>query len=461
MWPDFTPDLVKRPFPKGSLLEGTEAALWQSLGRMPAARFETNRGKQLVLRQALADLGLDWVATNTTPFRMAVGNLFDAAAAQQHRHHRSHNSNNIDSSTHTNKRRKRIHDMHFDIQIHDEPVRELSNLLQGPLLTDSPHELEHEHNKTQAKAIIKRGQQQQQQQSSCCSCFSTEQRRAVRRQLDAQGACVVRQAVPCHIVRSFARDLMAEQRLKSKAAKKAAKLAETTGNGVAGTPPSVYRDLPLPPTAAAAGGSWRRELQDVLWDLLLGTGSGNDDDETLLNNNSNNAKQQPPPRKDILLLYGHGAENWAHQDNNREIVPVQAVLMLSDPQQDFEGGEFYVARREQVTTTTTTTATASGNDNSDDDGDATNNSNNSNIRIRRTVASLENAGDLVLFQAGRETGWWHGMLPVKRRRRRRRRQPPQQQPPSASKDHPDDKGGNDDDDDDDYIRKAVGMLQPT
>lgn len=365
MWPDFTPELLKRAFPKGSLLEGTEAALWQSLGQMPASHFETAKGKQLVVRRALRDLGLEWVATNTTPFRITVGNLFDAAAA----HHRS-NSNNDRTTT---KRRKRSQILP-DIQIQDESVREITNL-QGPLLN--------------------------QRKGGKPSCFSTEQRQAVRHQLDSQGVCVVRRAVPSRVAQAIAGDVT-EQCLKPKA--KTAKLAETTGNGVAGTPPSIYRDLP-PATAGQ-----RRELQDALWDLLLGTGSGN---ETI---------DAEPSRKDILLLYGHNAQNWAHQDNNREEVPIQAMLMLSDPQCDFEGGEFYVARRQD---------TAIDDDNNDEA---------MNIGIQRNIAPLENAGDLLLFQAGKKTGWWHGMLPARRRHQR------------STKDK--------DEASDVYIRRAVGMLQP-
>ena len=52
-----------------------------------------------------------------------------------------------------------------------------------------------------------------------------------------------------------------------------------------------------------------------------------------LPDNSNN-------RKTILLGYGLDGENWAHQDANPDY-PYQALLMLSEPGEDFTGGQLY------------------------------------------------------------------------------------------------------------------------
>jgi hypothetical protein len=48
--------------------------------------------------------------------------------------------------------------------------------------------------------------------------------------------------------------------------------------------------------------------------------------------------------KAVLLCYTDGAENWAHQDDNRQF-GYQALLMLSEPSVDFDGGELYVLNR--------------------------------------------------------------------------------------------------------------------
>jgi len=45
--------------------------------------------------------------------------------------------------------------------------------------------------------------------------------------------------------------------------------------------------------------------------------------------------------KSVLLGYAEGGENWAHQDDNK-FFKFQALLMLSQPQQDFTDGGLYV-----------------------------------------------------------------------------------------------------------------------
>jgi len=76
-WPRWSENFIKAGFPSSSLLAGTEPAVWDALGRLNLKDFDN--GKQVAVRKALDDIGLGWVATNTTPFRIAVGGLFDAA----------------------------------------------------------------------------------------------------------------------------------------------------------------------------------------------------------------------------------------------------------------------------------------------------------------------------------------------------------------------------------------------
>jgi hypothetical protein len=54
-----------------------------------------------------------------------------------------------------------------------------------------------------------------------------------------------------------------------------------------------------------------------------------------------NAKLPPNNSKSVLLAYTQGAENWAHQDDNKDF-SFQALLMLSEPGLDFTGGALYV-----------------------------------------------------------------------------------------------------------------------
>ena len=46
--------------------------------------------------------------------------------------------------------------------------------------------------------------------------------------------------------------------------------------------------------------------------------------------------------KALLLRYGEGGENYAHEDHSGDF---QALLMLSKPEFDYTGGAFYLADR--------------------------------------------------------------------------------------------------------------------
>lgn len=109
-----------------------------------------------------------------------------------------------------------------------------------------------------------------------------------------------------------------------------------------------------------------------------------------------------------------------HQDNNREGLPVQAVLMLNRPGPDFQGGQFYVARQQL--------------ENSTENGTS-----QDVLHFHRYLVEWAQAGDLVLFLAGKETKWWHGMMPVKQGKEETN--PPETSVPK-------------------YAREAIGMLQP-
>ena len=54
----------------------------------------------------------------------------------------------------------------------------------------------------------------------------------------------------------------------------------------------------------------------------------------------------PANTKGVLLCYAQGAENWAHQDANAPPngFAYQALLMLSEPNVDFTGGELFTMR---------------------------------------------------------------------------------------------------------------------
>lgn len=337
-WPEWSDSFIKSGFPETSLLAGTEPALWEALGRMELKDF--NNGKQVTLRNALDAIGLGWVATNTTPFRITIGGLFDAAE----RAHRQRAQGGVWPGSTTAP----THRAPPAIQVDTHRLPETNGSITGPLNT---------------------------------SMATPTNRGAVWNQLETYGACVIRKAVSASALMSVANTQPARE----------TKLSRTMGNGIAGSPQSVYQGLSTRP-------DWLDSLEQTLGQLLVGPGAPDEYARgiALLN------------RKSILLLAGEGAENWAHQDNNNETPPVQAVLMLSTPQEDFTGGEFYVSRQVRHT--------------------------DQEIRIVRYKVSFTSPGDLVLFVAGKHSGWWHGMLPVKAGQ-------------YGKAEH-------------EYLRRALGMLQP-
>ena len=88
--------------------------------------------------------------------------------------------------------------------------------------------------------------------------------------------------------------------------------------------------------------------------------------------NSNNSKT-------ILLGYGEGGVNWAHQDSNPDY-PYQALLMLSEPGPDFLGGQLY--------------------------------SLNGGENFKKTKSGIENQGDVCIFKSNGK--FYHGMERVKK-----------------------------------------------
>ena len=98
-------------------------------------------------------------------------------------------------------------------------------------------------------------------------------------------------------------------------------------------------------------------------------------------------------RKYILLNYSEGGENWAHRDGNSGgYFPYQGLLMLSNST-DYDGGEFYVAKRL---------------DNEDTNGKKK----KQRPSVIRTCSPKLDAGDLILFQASKEGEYDHGMKTV-------------------------------------------------
>ena len=323
-WTTWSKDLIKYQFKRDSLLEGLEPDLWKILGQ---AEFQSyfvpkrkTKAKQVAIRHALSQLGCGWIATNTTPFRQAIGALFDAAENAWNDDNIGSQSNPPDGAR--DSKRQKIGDVIKIISATiPEPEQSVSSQAKSFLKGDSPLP------------------------GDCTS---------IRNQLYKYGAVALRQCLSQD-------DLVEIRELANGQANKARdikKIRNTIGNGMEGEPASMYTDINIDKIPQL------RNFERRLWKLLLEEGD----------------EQGRPKRKTILLQYGHGGENWAHQDDNKEKIPIQAVLMLSDPS-SFTGGQFYVAKRGK-----------------------------NEKEIERNEVDFRNAGDLVLFNGGKE--WHHGMLPV-------------------------------------------------
>ena len=143
-------------------------------------------------------------------------------------------------------------------------------------------------------------------------------------------------------------------------------IRNTTGNGIG---PSYYVD--------AKSNYWT----DVVQNSILKSWLSNEEFQKIRNT-----------KKAILLRYGKGSENFAHQDGNIcRTFPYQATVIMSDPQQDYEGGEFYVSKKEEATP--------------------------GRHIIRRRIVAFQSKGDMVLFRAtptANDGGdqYYHGMMTV-------------------------------------------------
>ena len=86
LWPKNKPEVFDprtgklKEFPKGCLLHNLDQYIWDALAHIDPQLFNTkDKRKQVAIREALNVIGMGWVGTNETPYRKAVGALFDEA----------------------------------------------------------------------------------------------------------------------------------------------------------------------------------------------------------------------------------------------------------------------------------------------------------------------------------------------------------------------------------------------
>jgi len=299
-WPQKKPKLFDsrtgKPiyFPEGGLLHNLDQYIWDALAHIDPQLFNTKiengkrKRKQVAIREALNILGMGWIATNETPYRKAVGALFDEAVKIYERD----DWKSMPKQTLPKITKVKVEDVEW----------KASNF-------DSNVELE--------DGIVKIGCTN----NECI--FSKQLSDSIKASIDETGMAVIPNAVDKSTIQKL---LTGETTGSShpdatqiKEHPKVHKLLYTSGNGKEGR----YNDI--------KGNTYLNRLQNVIVSSLK-------KEETITNTSDK--------RKYILLNYSEGGENWAHRDSIKDddYFPYQGLLMLSNSS-DYDGGEFYVAKR--------------------------------------------------------------------------------------------------------------------
>eukprot|EP00121_Abeoforma_whisleri_P001092 Awhi_evm1s970 len=224
------------------------------------------------------------------------------------------------------------------------------------------------------------------------------QRYSYAKTLRKMGVVLVRNAVTEHTAKKL---LASAQKLKEEEGyPRATWLSPTQGNGNNG----LYLDW-----QESENGEIFDDLHKVIEDCLR--------------------EKMTDPKKVLCMSYNEGGVNWAHQDANK--YPYQALLMLTTPGVHFNGGEFYVAKRndrkvkekaksfdirsffdvtgreDQIENTPPIATHSNDNDNIEVEhlsiGDG--------ILVRHSV-TFTSPGDLCIFRSSGD--WFHGMSTLKK-----------------------------------------------
>mmetsp|Transcript_8376 Transcript_8376/g.12545 ORF Transcript_8376/g.12545 Transcript_8376/m.12545 type:complete len:437 (+) Transcript_8376:52-1362(+) len=369
-WPDIDPS--EKRCPPTSLLYGLDDEIWRAMGPHHVDPTAFNGRMQLAIRQALDQIGLGWVATNNTSYRVAMGGKNGKFAHA-----------------------KRIHEQNGWKRKAKGEWKELTTM-QGKNIEKCPRNPKCAQI-TVDDLVIKEA-------DVFHGSFDEIDKEQLRKVLDTYGVAMIRGAMSQHSINEF-REQCQECPYGTPTL-----IQNTAANGKAGGNGNKNDKYSYSYYNNVKENLILGKLQDSIIDALM---AGNEAEGNIIKR----------CKKSILLRYAENSENWAHTDGVDW--KYQATLMLSDPSRDFSGGEFYVARtgRRTVipipTTSTTDGNSGYGDDDDDDDDDddcggTTTGDKFKHQGIVRNIVEFQNAGDLVIFEASKQTKYFHGMLKVKR-----------------------------------------------
>ena len=340
-WPRRTTGKGKE-FPESSLLAGYEDAIWRALAQVDPKEFDRKKGMQMPIREALGKIGLGWVASNSVPVRMVCYEFYKEVNGF-YRHNYGQDSDNWKRPSKVPKTKM------TDVE---ETLWDTKDALSFVLVD---------------------------QDCTADECiFPTDVTERINTAIQETGMCLIREAVEKATIQRLrlgeSDSKCHPHAIKIKEAGRIQRITELTGAGTGGEQSLTCQSKKGKLSSYYVDVSCK--YLDLIQDVIVSSLKG-----------EQNIIKSAKHRKSILLKYSKGAENFSHTDgNNGHWFEYQALLMLSDSD-EYDGGEFYVAKR---------------------DGE----------KIIRTCCPL-NGGDLVIFQAGSGVNfqgqkYFHGMKQVTR-----------------------------------------------
>jgi len=340
-------------FSNNSLLSNLDESLWIALGHVEPETIESE-GCLLAVRSALRKIGLGWVCNNTTYLRGIMAQYYKMAK-------KFYESNGY-------KPPKNLH----EIPVQEIEVRDWQWTPKHGIDSAGMVGTEYTNKDGYLEFIVTR-----KDRDVIPSVIANQIHSSIRE----TGMTIIRGAVDKATIEQLQSDQAIynshRDAAKLELAKNRIKLRDTSGSGMAGEESFEFikekgkQEIIGSFYCGINQSTYLDQLQDILLMSLKLEGG-----------------KEPQPKKYIYLKYSKEGENWAHRDANKdEVFPYQALLMLSSSD-GYDGGEFYVAR--QVIDIFNKSA------------------------IDRVCSPKLDAGDLVIFQAGKDGGYDHGMKKVTR-----------------------------------------------